>query len=196
MTLHLFNPEHDIALATNVARFTAPHAGRQLHADLGFLPALWAADGDMVLVDDVEAALEAVRHVRRFAADVVFVSPKDVKSLPPSVSVAPWGWDQGVVEQLRLMGFPELVPPSAEQSPMGSRAPLASFAAGFPATHGRSSLRRQFRCLASRTALALCAQGSLEQQRTRRSLCTQPRPLAAQCCLGTQHHPEAGRHYA
>ena len=114
MTLHLFNPEHDIALATNVARFTAPHAGRQLRADLGFLPALWAADGDMVLVDDVEAALEAVRHVRRFAADVVFVSPKDVKSLPPSVSVAPWGWDQGVVEQLRLMGFPELVPP-AEQ---------------------------------------------------------------------------------
>ena len=114
MTLHLFNPEHDIALATNVARFTAPHAGRQLRADLGFLPALWAADGDMVLVDDVEAALEAVRHVRRFAADVVFVSPKDVKSLPPSVSVSPWGWDQGVVELLRLMGFPELVPPEEQ----------------------------------------------------------------------------------
>lgn len=114
MTLHIFNPEHDIALATNVARFTAPHAGRQLRADLGFLPALWAADGDMVLVDDVEAALEAVRHVRRLAADVVFVSPNDVKSLSLSVDVAPWGWDQGVAEQLRLMGFPAMVPP-AEQ---------------------------------------------------------------------------------
>ena len=68
MKLHIFNPEHDIALAANQPRFTAPHAGRQLRADLGFLPALWAADGDMVLVDDVETALESVRHIKRYAA--------------------------------------------------------------------------------------------------------------------------------
>ena len=110
MTLHIFNPEHDIALATNVTRFTAPHAGRQLRADLGFLPALWAADGDMVLVDDVEAALEAVRHVRRLAADVVFVAPKDVKLQPLVMSVSPWGWDQGITEQLRQLGLSLLVP--------------------------------------------------------------------------------------
>ena len=69
MKLHIFNPEHDIALAANQPRFTAPHAGRQLRADLGFLPALWADDGDLVLVDDVEAALEWVRHVKRYAHD-------------------------------------------------------------------------------------------------------------------------------
>lgn len=28
--LHIFNPEHDIALASNLSNFTAPHAGRQL----------------------------------------------------------------------------------------------------------------------------------------------------------------------
>ena len=39
MNIHVFNPEHDIALASNLANFTAPHAGRQLRADLGFLPA-------------------------------------------------------------------------------------------------------------------------------------------------------------
>ena len=50
MTIHLFNPEHDIALASNLANFTAPHAGRQLRADLGFLPALWAEEGDTILV--------------------------------------------------------------------------------------------------------------------------------------------------
>jgi hypothetical protein len=38
MRLHIFNPEHDIALAANLKRFTAPHAGRQMRADLGFLP--------------------------------------------------------------------------------------------------------------------------------------------------------------
>ena len=47
MTLHIFNPEHDIALASGLANFTAPHAGRQLRHDLGFLPAIWAQEGDV-----------------------------------------------------------------------------------------------------------------------------------------------------
>ena len=72
MKLHVFNPEHDIALAANLCQFTAPHAGRQLRSDLGHIPALWASDGDMVLVDDVAAALMAVRHLRSNAADVCF----------------------------------------------------------------------------------------------------------------------------
>ena len=54
--LHIFNPEHDIALASNLSNFTAPHAGRQLRHDLAFLPALWAGEGDALLVDDVEVA--------------------------------------------------------------------------------------------------------------------------------------------
>ena len=118
MTLHIFNPEHDIALATNVTRFTAPHVGRQLRADLGFLPALWAADGDMVLVDDVEAALEAVRHVRRLAAEVLFVTVQDMRLLVPQLSdvmmVKPWGWDLGVIEQLQQMGLQQQAPSEAQ----------------------------------------------------------------------------------
>ena len=61
--LHLFNPEHDIALAANLGNFTAPHAGRQLRNDLGFLPALWAQEGDRVLVQHEESALKAYRRV-------------------------------------------------------------------------------------------------------------------------------------
>lgn len=104
MRLHIFNPEHDIALAANQKKFTAPHAGRQMRADLGFLPALWAEDGDMVLVDDVEAALEALRHLRRYAADVVFVTLSDLRniiySLKDNLVVSPWGWDITLKEQL------------------------------------------------------------------------------------------------
>ena len=59
MTLHSFNPEHDIALASGLSNFTAPHAGRQLRHDLGFLPAIWAKEGDAILVDDVEQAQRA-----------------------------------------------------------------------------------------------------------------------------------------
>ena len=104
MRLHIFNPEHDIALAANQPRFTAPHAGREMRADLGFLPALWASDGDLVLVDDVEAAVESVRHVGMYAADVVFVTSADLQVLAPTFGddfvVEPWGWDRTVKEQL------------------------------------------------------------------------------------------------
>ena len=51
MTLRIFNPEHDIALAADELHFTAPHAARELRTDLGFLPALWADDGDLILVE-------------------------------------------------------------------------------------------------------------------------------------------------
>lgn len=104
MRLHIFNPEHDIALAANQARFTAPHAGRQMRADLGFIPALWADDGDLVLVDDVEAAMEAVRHVQKYAHDVVFITLADLKVLASTFGddfkIEPWGWDCTIKEQL------------------------------------------------------------------------------------------------
>ena len=45
---------------SNVLRnFTSPHAGRQLRADLGYLPALWAEEGDYVLVENTEEAEKA-----------------------------------------------------------------------------------------------------------------------------------------
>lgn len=126
MKLHLFNPEHDMALAYNDPYFTAPHAGRQMRADLGFLPALWADDGDMVWVDDVEAALERVRHFKKYAADVVFVADCDLRRIfqeqdpvlvsggSPSLEIAPWGWDSALRQQLKRLGVSELYLPKKE----------------------------------------------------------------------------------
>jgi hypothetical protein len=34
MILHVFNPEHDLALASNLRRFTAPRAARHLSTGL------------------------------------------------------------------------------------------------------------------------------------------------------------------
>ena len=122
MKLHIFNPEHDIALATNVKRFTAPHAARQLRSEMGFLPALWAADGDVVMVDDIRAAEHRLRHLRRYCADVSFVSLNDVSSLQLLHSrlgeidgVEPWGWDSAVVETLQKAGVPQSLIPDASR---------------------------------------------------------------------------------
>lgn len=112
MKLHIFNPEHDIVLATNVGQFTAPHAARELRGDLGFLPALWADEGDAVLVDDVMKATSALRHLRKYAADVLLVSPSDLAASPFLAQCEPqvWGWDNAVVAQLRRTGMSEGLP--------------------------------------------------------------------------------------
>lgn len=93
-----------MALAANKDCFTSPHAGRQLRADLGFIPSLWADDADLVLVDDVEAAAESARHLRKYIHDVRFVSIRDLSAMDfidvSEFKIEPWGWDAAIRHQL------------------------------------------------------------------------------------------------
>ncbi|MBR5657239.1 MAG: hypothetical protein IKW98_11275 [Prevotella sp.] len=122
MKLHIFNPEHDIALATHVRRFTAPHSARQLRSEMGFLPALWAEDGDVVLVDDIPAAERRLNRLRRYVAKVDLVSLNDASSLhhlhehlDEIDGVEPWGWDNAVVENLIKSNLPTCLIPNEKR---------------------------------------------------------------------------------
>jgi len=125
MTLHIFNPEHDIALASDLSNFTAPHAGRQLRHDLGFLPALWANDDDVVLVDDVELAqrsLQRVTHAVEKHLGKGLLRPnclfapfgQKVCTIQPQ-GVNPWGWDKALKTRLSRVGIDKALLPSDEQ---------------------------------------------------------------------------------
>lgn len=123
MTLHIFNPEHDIALAANLANFTAPHAGRQLRADLDFLPALWAQKGDKILVENTE---HAAKHWRRLVSRLVpnketscfshgnelFLPWEQTVSAKGTTRVEPWGWDIALKAQLKRKGTADSLLPS------------------------------------------------------------------------------------
>ncbi len=115
-TLHIFNPEHDIALAANLSNFTAPHAGRQLRNDLGFLPALWAHDGDAVLVDSVAGAERAYKRLkgRLGKGECLFVDPSFLQHLSVE-RMEPWGWDKALWAQLLRNGFSEPTLPSNDE---------------------------------------------------------------------------------
>ena len=52
MTLHLFNPSHDEALAANFPYYYPSTIARRLQTEWGLLPVLWAQPGDCVLVDE------------------------------------------------------------------------------------------------------------------------------------------------
>lgn len=135
MTIHIFNPEHDLALASGLRRFTAPHAGRQLRSDLSFLPAVWAREGDVVLVDDMDAAEAAWRRVRfidrpkvefaTFTQLPTILSDEGIiaeSSSSPDVtaeeqkgrgvSFDPWGWDAAIRYQFILAGVPKSLLPT------------------------------------------------------------------------------------
>ncbi|MBQ5510196.1 MAG: hypothetical protein IIT94_03505, partial [Prevotella sp.] len=74
MILHVFNPEHEMALAANLHQFTSPRAGREMRSYLSFLPALWANDGDAVWVEDVEKAHESLKRIGLPYANIMFVT--------------------------------------------------------------------------------------------------------------------------
>lgn len=119
MTLYIFNPEHDLALAANLKRFTPPTAGRQLANDLSFLPALWAHKGDAVLVEDKMKSIEALRALNlKQNPQVFFLAPDDVQAFfanRRAVKIQPWGWDKAVHETLSNAGVPDNLLPTQQQ---------------------------------------------------------------------------------
>ncbi len=112
MTLHVFNPEHDLALAANLSNFTAPHAGRHLRADLGYIPALWASADDVVLVENAEDAEWRYRLLvrRPFGR---FVEKERLSQLPLT-DVDVWGWDKAIRAFLLRQGVDASLMPSED----------------------------------------------------------------------------------
>ena len=126
MRLHIFNPEHDIALASGLSNFTAPHAGRQLRHDLGFLPAVWAKVGDVVMVDDVDQARNAWQKLRHRAhtllGDDILVgaNPEFAPAKFPfypgqQYSIEPWGWNSALCALLVRRGVDRSLLPDSHQ---------------------------------------------------------------------------------
>ena len=64
MTLHIFNPENDLALACPSPHFIPPASARQMADDLSALPVWWAMRGDAVCVASVEEAALGGRNRR------------------------------------------------------------------------------------------------------------------------------------
>lgn len=125
MTLHVFNPEHDLSLACNLTNFTPPAAARQLYADLCFIPALWAGDGDCVLVSDISYSRKAYCEFRGQFHDTIqgcvfpennvdFVTESELSDLPIT-DIDVWGWNVNIRDRLLRCGVSEALLPEQEQ---------------------------------------------------------------------------------
>lgn len=103
MKLHIFNPEHDTALAADKMPFTAPHAARQLRHDLGYIAAVWAENGDFVLVDDADSAKEALKRIGLDSLDCVLLDTCQLAKLGTVAfdDICVWGWDKSIMGEIR-----------------------------------------------------------------------------------------------
>lgn len=113
MRIHHFNPEHEICLASGKANYTPPHAATRLRSGLGWMPAIWADKGDIVIVDDADYALKCLNKWRGPKNDVFFLTFSDLKKMlrhvrldTLQISLAPWGWDLPFRQQLMRNGIP------------------------------------------------------------------------------------------
>jgi len=110
ITIRIFNPEHDIALAQNQRQFTAPHAGRQLHADLDYIPAFYSSDGDIVVVGDPSRARRKYEHICGILSlhvrNIEFITLAALKDAVGGreYSFSPWGLDLSVVHDIERAG--------------------------------------------------------------------------------------------
>ena len=113
MTLHVFNPEHDLALAANLNNFTSPRAWRLLRREYGYLPALWATADDVVLVEDVVMAEKGFEQLtgRSYGR---FVTKEQIAPLPIA-AVDVWGWDLAIRAFLLRQGIEARLLPTEEQ---------------------------------------------------------------------------------
>lgn len=104
MKLHIFNPEHDMALAYDKCDITLPHAIQEFKTNLSFMPALWADDGDCILTDDIPFAMKALKQTRRRHNDILFLGPSEIKNIRFD-EICPWGWDKNIKSQLSVWGI-------------------------------------------------------------------------------------------
>lgn len=110
--LHIFNPEHDLALAAGHIHFNPPAAAVKLRDALGFLPAFWANDGDWVLVNDVNRTEVNAASFSPWLANVRWVTPDMLSQwlkdgTTGCVKPDPWGWDTSVRDELLKMRVPK-----------------------------------------------------------------------------------------
>ena len=104
MRLLYFNPENDLALASNDPHYTPPASARQMARDLSDFSKYWAEPDDLILRSDGTLVDAQGRP-----------SNESLSILHYPSSLLPWGWSPLTVRQLDEMGIPCTVLPTEKQ---------------------------------------------------------------------------------
>lgn len=112
--LYIFNPEHDLALASGEAHYMAPASARRMAAELALLPVWYAEEGSAVLAPSAYN-LDYLRKMQEMLdVRVRLVTEPELASVA-DWDIRPWGWDAALCRRLSGLGVDGALLPSAEQ---------------------------------------------------------------------------------
>lgn len=112
--LYLFNPEHDLALASGEANYMAPASARRMASELALLPMWYAEEGSAVLAPSAYN-LDYVKKIQELLGLSVDLITEPELAIEPDLDIRPWGWDVALRKRLSVLGVDEVLLPSMGQ---------------------------------------------------------------------------------
>lgn len=111
--LYLFNPEHDLALASGEMNYMAPASARQMATELALLP-MWYAEKEAAVVASSAYNIEFLKVMEGLFGNLPqLITPPELAS-EEDFEIIPWGWDLALCRQLSALGVNESQLPSTQ----------------------------------------------------------------------------------
>lgn len=104
--LYLFNPEHDLALASGEHNYMPPASARQMAADLVLLPIWYAEAGSKVLAPSA-FNLDYLKQMQQLLGISVCLMTEPELAVAPALDIRPWGWNVALRRRLLGLGIGE-----------------------------------------------------------------------------------------
>lgn len=112
--LYIFNPEHDLALASGETNYMAPASARRMASELALLPMWYAEEGSAVLAPSAYN-LDYVKKIQELLGLSVDLITDPELAIEQDLDIRPWGWDVALRKRLSVLGVDEVLLPSMGQ---------------------------------------------------------------------------------
>ena len=112
--LYIFNPEHDLALASGETNYMAPASARRMASELALLPMWYAEEGSAVLASSAYN-LDYLKQMQELLGVSIHLMTEPELAVGPDLDIRPWGWDVALRKRLLGLGVDEALLPSMEQ---------------------------------------------------------------------------------
>lgn len=100
--LHIFNPEHDLALAFGGTNYTPPPMARLLRRDLQLLPMWFGNEGDSILSHDIDTDTLWTETINKQYGHNISIAT--IKQIHLFDNIQAWGWNKYLQRRLSLDG--------------------------------------------------------------------------------------------
>lgn len=113
-TLYIFNPEHDLALASGEANYMAPASARRMASELALLP-MWYAEEESAVLASSAYNMDYIKRMQALPGLSVHLLTELELASGQDWDIRPWGWDVALRKRLSGLGVSEVLLPSMEQ---------------------------------------------------------------------------------